>query len=441
MKPLPWFALFLTLTILFAIPKAAEAAVFISEIMYDPSGADENHEWIEVTNDGAAAVDLNSWKLFEGGSNHKLTSDGASGSLAGGGVAIVAASPTAFRSDFPSYSGLVFDVSLSGGLNNTNGESLVLRDETLADKDTVTYAPTVGAAGDGNSLQKNSGTWVAANPTPGATYTPGSTQVATTITTPTSNSNSTGTGGTQTNSAQEAIQKGLPVPTLKVSIGGDRAVVAGAPARFEAKVIAPNGETVAVPRVVWSLGDGSMKEGSPTLLMYRFPGVYTLVADASNALYGGTDRARVTVVAPDVTISNATREFVEIQNKTSVELDIGGWQIGAGASTYVLPPRTILPARAQIKIPYAVAKLNVPEFSRVSLFFPDGTLVSPEAVRTSVDVTALPAAVITAVTKGASKSYAKKSTAVDLTHASSSKPAEPRSKIVRAFKAFFAALW
>src|SRR3989344_1146156 len=56
-----------------AAPIPASSAVLITEIMYDLEGADQGHEWIELTNTGNAAVDIGSWRLFEQGVNHKLT--------------------------------------------------------------------------------------------------------------------------------------------------------------------------------------------------------------------------------------------------------------------------------------------------------------------------------------------------------------------------------
>ena len=51
------FAFFVMLT-------TANANIVISEIMYDPSqGSDTDLEWVEIYNDGPAAVDLKDWKL------------------------------------------------------------------------------------------------------------------------------------------------------------------------------------------------------------------------------------------------------------------------------------------------------------------------------------------------------------------------------------------
>src|SRR5258708_21866234 len=126
------------------------SALSITEIMYDPEGADTGREWIEVYNDGSAA-DLSKWKFFEGGTNHGLVSAQGDATIPNGGYAVIADNPQKFLLDFPSYSGALFDSSFS--LKNTR-ETLALKDVLLAIVASVTYDPPWGAVGDGNSLHK-----------------------------------------------------------------------------------------------------------------------------------------------------------------------------------------------------------------------------------------------------------------------------------------------
>jgi hypothetical protein len=51
---------------------SALAQLSITEVMFDPVGTDTKHEWVEVKNDSAAAVDANTYKLTESGTNHKI---------------------------------------------------------------------------------------------------------------------------------------------------------------------------------------------------------------------------------------------------------------------------------------------------------------------------------------------------------------------------------
>lgn len=147
------------------MPQLLSAQVIISEIMYDVSGSDSGREWVEIYNEGADA-DITAWKLLEGTTNHGLTAVGAQ-TLSSGSYAVIADNPTKFKTDWPSYSGLLFDSAFS--LNNT-GETLMLRccGKELADKDSATYASSMGAQGDGSSLSRSGGSFVPTDPSPGA---------------------------------------------------------------------------------------------------------------------------------------------------------------------------------------------------------------------------------------------------------------------------------
>lgn len=138
----------LTLLMVFVMPGMAFAAVRITNVMYDPSGADQGREWIQLTNQGAEPVNLYGYRLFEGGVNHKLTTVVGTSTLAAGAVAIVATDPSQYAADHPSFAGTIFKSSFS--LSNT-GETIALKDAKLQQVDSYTYqapppAPKVVAA-------------------------------------------------------------------------------------------------------------------------------------------------------------------------------------------------------------------------------------------------------------------------------------------------------
>jgi hypothetical protein len=149
--------------IFFLVPANAYADVIISEIMYDVPGSDTGREWIEVQNTGTAAEDISTWKLFENGIHHKITPL-SSGLIPSGTYAIIADDPTAFRRDWPTYSGLLFDSAFS--LKNT-GEAVALKNASS----TAVYETSYGsqrAKGDGNALNLVAGVFEARIPSPGA---------------------------------------------------------------------------------------------------------------------------------------------------------------------------------------------------------------------------------------------------------------------------------
>ena len=135
------------------LPGSVFAQVVISEIMYDlASGSDSGREWVEVLNSGPVSVKLTNWKLFENATNHKISPISGGDTLAAGAYAIIANDPITFRKDWPNFSGQLYKSAFS--LSN-DGETLVLRDASSTDINTTSYQNSMGAAGDGNSLNRS----------------------------------------------------------------------------------------------------------------------------------------------------------------------------------------------------------------------------------------------------------------------------------------------
>lgn len=59
---------------LVAAPRAAEALpvgnLWISEVMYNPSGGDDGNEWVELFNAGGSVIDLSNYSLGWGGTDY-----------------------------------------------------------------------------------------------------------------------------------------------------------------------------------------------------------------------------------------------------------------------------------------------------------------------------------------------------------------------------------
>ncbi len=149
-------------------PFVAFAQAAITEIMYDPSGIDSGHEWIEVYNEGTSSIPLATWKIYEGNANHNIIAASGGSLLAPGTYAVIAQSAAKFESDHPDFFGVLFHSAFS--LDN-GGATLTLRDKSLKDINTVSYDSTWGGLGDGNSLQRvpgDTGQFVPRTPSPGA---------------------------------------------------------------------------------------------------------------------------------------------------------------------------------------------------------------------------------------------------------------------------------
>ncbi|PIS13682.1 MAG: hypothetical protein COT67_00480, partial [Candidatus Tagabacteria bacterium CG09_land_8_20_14_0_10_41_14] len=202
---------FIFILMILFLPFSAFAGVVINEIMYDLEGADAGREWVEIFNNGDSEIDISGWKFYENDTNHKINLVDENGDfiMSAGSYAIIADNFSKFLIDWPDFSGIIFDSVFS--LSNT-GETIAIRDTDLNDADSVSYLSDWGAAGDGNSLQKINGEWMAANPTPGAQN---------------SLENSDQNIEESSGAAQPAYIPPKELATIKAYAGEDRVLVAG----------------------------------------------------------------------------------------------------------------------------------------------------------------------------------------------------------------------
>lgn len=223
----PFFIVFVVSVSLFSV--LCESKVIVTEIMYDPRGNDNNHEWVEIYNDGDEEIDIvggdneGSWR-FNDGSNHKLNESEFQGymSISPGEYLVLVDDPATFLQDFSDYEGTIIDTVMS--LSN-NGDTIQLSDnEGKNFFEIVTYTPEMGGKNDGDSLQLVDGRWTACFPSPGfendcffekdieTTSTTVKESVASTSTIPT-----TTTVSTQTTTSNTIFT--TPVDTNKCDIG------------------------------------------------------------------------------------------------------------------------------------------------------------------------------------------------------------------------------
>jgi len=348
------------------VPFAAHAAFSFTEIMFDAPGTDAKHEWVEVQNLGGS-VDMSDFKFFEANVNHGLTLVAGSATVPGGGFAIIADDATTFLTDFPSFTGTLFDATFS--LSNS-GEALVLRDGSLTDVATASYTGDLGATGDGNTLNYLNNILVPRAPTPGSAATTASAPVPETLSTPAPPPTAAYTSSTPVPP---------PQPTISVDAGPDRVVIVGAGVPFNAKGYGLSGGPLENARYVWNFGDAGTREGQSVMYAYTLPGTYTVTVDASSVGRSATDRVVVTVVPADVFVTRASASFIELHNRTPYELDLALWQLQVGTTTFVLPPHTVIGANRAVAFPSSVTNLKPDAPLSVVLRYPNGVTAAGPA--------------------------------------------------------------
>jgi hypothetical protein len=353
----------------FAGAHPVSAAVIITEVMYDPVGTDAKHEWVEVYNDGSLSVDGTKLKLREGGTDHRLTATNGS-SLGSGEYAVIADDPTAFKQDYPSYAGALFDSAFS--LSNT-GETLTVIDE-LNREESLAYDPTLGGAGTGASLQRTPDGFIGATPTPGE-------ENATTPDEPEPEpgpvATSTGDGssnGASSHGSTSGVSAYKPKEPFGLSIGRERLTTIHAPLLLKGET--PSGVTV---RYLWSFGDGARAKGRTVRHEYDEPGTYAVVGRAERSGQVAIDRTTVTVVEPSLGLEFATSTATSapamvIHNTGAHEINLGGWELIAETSAGRDLGRASV-AEDTIVLPGGHVRLSLPKdvCEAVVLRYPDGT--------------------------------------------------------------------
>lgn len=136
----------------------------INEIMYNLDGSDSGREWIEIKNIGTSTINISEWKLFEGNSGHLIKPTNNINKINPNEIAVIADNPQKFMADWPEYNGILFDSSFS--LKNF-GEDIIIKNINDRQTDSFKYTNSIGANGNGKSLQLFNSGWEEAKPTPG----------------------------------------------------------------------------------------------------------------------------------------------------------------------------------------------------------------------------------------------------------------------------------
>jgi hypothetical protein len=340
------------------------SALQITEVQFQPSGTESGREWVEIVNDSAISVDLSDYRFFESNSQHRLTAI-SSAILEPGEYAVVIQDVAKFFADFPNFTGKAFTSSFS--LVNY-GEPLAFRSSaggpTVA---SYTYSPSTTGAGDGLSEQLVSGTW-----TKGA-LSPGAENVAQIPVEPvaTTTTEIVATTSTTTNVVTATVTEIVEIPKIVyvqksywptsekiyVSAGENKLAITGSEVKFLGRVLDGDKKTsITTGEFHWSFGDGYEMLGSrETKHVYRFPGEYTAIFQASSGDKLEEDRIYVKVVNPDVTLQMGRDDidYIQITNSNNEELKLDGLQLvqldvnGLVVKRFSLPKNfSVLPERS-----------------------------------------------------------------------------------------------
>jgi hypothetical protein len=348
--------------------------------MYDLDGTDTNREWVEVKNSGEESADLSKWFLFSDNSKHALTPQGSS-DVPSGGYAVITQNPTNFQADWPNYTGLIFDSSWTG-FNNETGETISLKDSNLTEFSITIFDSSMGGAGDGNSVQKLASGWAGAVPTPGKENQASS---PVDINNEENGGNTSSGGGVSSSTSVITKAKEVELTQMTTNIISKNTAFAGIPFLIDTNTTGYSRETLKVGSMVWNFGDGMSRKSSdhlPFEYIYQYPGEYVMTLSyyyPNDNIVDATDRMIIKVVAPGVIISSVGTNvdpYVEIENKSGVEVDLSGWVINGASSSFRIPEGMIILPSKSVRLSGRVTGFSVNDLSYVNILSNGGEVVA-----------------------------------------------------------------
>ncbi|MEX0909975.1 MAG: lamin tail domain-containing protein [Candidatus Paceibacterota bacterium] len=345
----------LLILVLLLLPSTALANLNITEVMYDPEGADKNREWIEIYNAGDDITLVggagNTWRLYEeslGGNLSRRTfsfeGEGSSVIIPSETYAVIARNSEGFRKDFPTYDGLLFFSTAS--LTNSDGRRLSFYDADGNEMGGSSrfYIPLPEASGTGASLQlQEDGRWIAGLPTPGLENTTHELSL---------DEEEENENENETEDTFLSIESDWPFiddEKLFLDAGENRRVFAGEKVEFKVRAQLKSGEKQSPRSALWAFGNGDGEKGASVKYSYPRAGVYRVLVrvEHSGRLY--QDALLVQVLETStIELERIDSEIVEIKNNSAYEVELSDWYIKSGdklkafaLGTHVLPHSTV----------------------------------------------------------------------------------------------------
>lgn len=379
----------------------AYATLSINEVMYDAPGGDTDAEWVEVYNPGSSPIDVSDIYIADYDTAwhyHSITPYSQAFIPAGGyGIVIRTSSasiPNTFTTKWPNINVPMFRASFD--LGNDSGHIALSSDKKSVYSE-LSYTSTMGATGDGNSLQSISGSYVAMPATPGAmngsvndnSNSNSNTETQADKSADNTNDTSTSGSGPKAVKVYDNIIAKITAPTIVTTKIGFK---------IQAQVLGRKREVIDSGKYVWSFGDGKSTQQAfykPFYYSYDNKGQYVVTLTYYESILSAEPAVRtqitVTVVDPEVAISNVgdyTDPYIELTNKSNREIDMSSWIIKSDSKTFIMPEgMTILPNK-NIRLSSAVTLFTSSDINNLTIYNPTGSVVAtyPDSNKTGYKV-------------------------------------------------------
>lgn len=333
-------------------PPTSHAQVLLSEIAWMGTDADANNEWIEIYNFNTTPTDLTGWTLTSSDGSIGIT---LSGTLLPHAVGVLE------RTDDTTLPGVTALLTYTGALAN-GGTTLTLKDENGVVSDQAIGGSDWEAVGGSNEIPKKTpqrtrtGTWITAGPTPGAensetnevvTQTETSTNAETKTTT--QETSSRGGGSSPKIGTAKKITE-IINPELTLAFTVPRTVYVNEEIAFEAEPSGLGKTIMDSLQYTWNFGDTYTGKGRKVSHTFSHPGVYTVVLQGTYAKHNEMIRHDVTVLPVDFEISRTPHGDAVVHNKSSEEIDLGGFAFGL-EKRFIFPQYTFVKSGGSLTVP------------------------------------------------------------------------------------------
>lgn len=333
------------------------ASLEITEIMYDPEGTDTNREWVKLYNNGEENINIiggqtkSAWRISGGEIKESLHYINEDLNIPAGLYAVITKNKDIFKQEYPSFSGSITTASIS--FNNTAGivkiwdgndpRNLIASKEYSASEDVPIIDNTDTT--DSTTIEDN------------------------TVTT------------TQSSGGSSSKNDEPKIIITKAEIIGKNIAIAGLALPLDSLVTNNRGITFAVGRFVWNFGDGTKIENTSNQKLthiYWYPGDYVLTLSfykGHNIEPDGVDRMIVKVIPSGVYVSSVggvDDPYIELENKSSYEIDLSNWIIQSPMKTFIIPEGMILLPNKKIKLSSRITGFNIGDIGFLNIINSNG---------------------------------------------------------------------
>jgi len=343
------------LTIFLLIPyKVFASDVHITEVLFNPAGADTGGEYVVIKNEGAEAKNLAGWQLYPDGIGYftfPLFSLEAGASV-----------KVFLRQSGSNSSTALYHQTPAANMGNTSG-SIALFSGTQHDASTLVDFVQYGRSGETwETSADEAGLWIkgefiAINMEEEGVVLRRTGDSHTLSVWQTGDAEADNDTVSQEQSVPDSAEGGGSVssgptftPKIRAFAGSDKTSIAGAEVLFTGRSLDAEDQLLEsqLVRYVWNFGDGNFADGKNVAHTYAYPGVYTATLIVTQGQEMLQDDCLVKVGDNTVLMSEVVPGvdgWVELSNAASLPVDIGKWYLeDAAGARFIFPPGTRIAA-------------------------------------------------------------------------------------------------